>query len=169
MVKKTKDWLRRGRQDLYEQAVLQTVPYLNNNIGRFGMETTTSIGRWYAEEFIAKAYNSYVAAYSAWENPVLRTRSSIITMNTAMITFTTCYRQLYRYLKANPAVNDTDLANMGFPVRSDSKRSPAPITSDSPAFTIIPLLNHRISIDNYPIGDDQRKSIPKGQHGAEIK
>ncbi|MDR2809005.1 MAG: hypothetical protein LBB84_00395 [Tannerellaceae bacterium] len=169
MEKRSKNWLPHSRQKVYEKVTEVTVPYLDANATRFGMEDTAVLGKWYKQEFSAKGYNPYVTAYAAWVNPETRTPIAIAAMREAEKVFLPYYRELYKLVKANPLVTDTDLEAMGFPSREADTPTPSPVAVDAPEFGVVPLVDHRLHIDYYPAGSKRKKGKPKGQHGAELR
>jgi hypothetical protein len=169
MEEKQKRWLPQSRQKVYEMVTELTVPYIDANLVRFGMTDTSPLGKWYLQEFSAKGYNPYVAAYTPWANPATCTPLVIRTMSDVEKVFIPYYRELYKLMKANPLVTNTDLEAMGFPKRSAGGRTPSPVATDVPEFGLTPLSAHRIHIDYYPAGAVRKKSKPRGQHGVEIR
>jgi hypothetical protein len=167
MEQKTKDWMPRKRTALYEQVVNTTVPYIHANLQRFGIKTGTALEMWYNKEFMLKGYDPYVTAYEAWEDPSVRTKMSIVHLKEAEKVFHPLYRELYRVFKANPLVENDDLEQMGFPLRTASGYLPAPIAILPPEFNVSLLPNDRVRIEYYAGAGSKGK--PKGQRGVEIK
>jgi hypothetical protein len=158
-----------SRQKVYEKVTELTVPYIDANLTRLGMESTTPLGKWYIQEFSPKGYNPYVTAYAAWVNPATRTPLAVVAMNEAEKMFTSYYRKLYNLMNGNVQVTDVDLEAMGFPKRRTGKRSPSPVATNAPEFGITPLAGFRLHIDYYPAGAAHKKGKPRGQHGVEIR
>jgi hypothetical protein len=147
-----------------------TVPHINANLNRFGMEPTAPQGKWYKEMFCEKALDPYAEAYRAWSNPATRTPIIIVQMKGAQKTFTTGYRELYRMMKGNPLVTDADLEAMGFPIRPFGRRSSSRVAAEAPGFSITTLEDHRLSIHYYTFAAAAvRKGKPAGQLGAELR
>jgi hypothetical protein len=169
MDKTHRDWLPQARSKKYEMVTEVTVPYLNANLTRFGMDDVTPLGKWYKQEFSVKGYNLYVMAYAGWVNPETRAPIAIVAMREAEKVFILYYRELYRLLRANPLVTNADLEAMGFPTRTVGRRRLPPVATDAPEFGVTPLSGLRLRIDYYPSGSTRRKGKPKGQHGAEIR
>ena len=163
------DWVPRNRKELYDKVVVGTVPYLNARLARFGMGDATPLGTWYATVFIPEAYEPFVASYGSWENPATRTPIIIVDMKNAEAKFIAQYRKLYRLLKANPLVTDTDLIGMGFHARPDSGRKPAPVAGETPEFSVAAIADHRLRIGYWSDNATRRGKKPKGQHGVEIR
>ncbi|MDR2118896.1 MAG: hypothetical protein LBP25_05135 [Tannerellaceae bacterium] len=160
----------KNRQQLYVLLTERTVPYLDNNVDRFGMGETTPLGIWYHSTFTLKGYNPFVTNFAAWVDPATRTPIITANMNAAEKVLIDYYRELHGILKANPLVTDTDLIAMGFHARSSGGHTPAPVASTPPSFELSTLPDHRLQIDYYDAsGETPKKGKPDGQHGVEIR
>jgi hypothetical protein len=144
--------------------------HIDSNIVRLGMAETTPFGIWYLK-FLEGPAARYKVRFLEWENEATRTQIIIEKMAEAEEEFVPAFRELYHLMVANPLATDADLTACGFPKRRSGGNTPAPVATEIPGFTIIPLTGNRIRIDFYPIGAGEKdhKGKPKGQHGVEIK
>jgi hypothetical protein len=74
-----------------------------------------------------------------------------------------------RFLNNNPAVTNADRDSMGLPIYKDT-RTPAPVPTDKPDFTIEPRGGSRLEVHFHAHDADreQRNAKPNGVHGIEI-
>jgi hypothetical protein len=168
MGKKRKGWPPASRPEKYEMVTGRVIPYIGENRARFGMTDSSRSGKWYDEEFIAKAYNPFAKAYAAWMNPVTRTRLAVRAAAEAEKVFVSRWRALYRLLKTIQAVTDIDLLMMGFPKRSGVKPGAVPVATEAPSFEASPLSGCRVQVIYRP-HIYRRGNKPPGQQGAEVR
>ena len=164
-----KDWAPTSRDALYRMVSQCTIPVIDRNRARFGMESGTSLGDWYSNVFILKGYTPFAEAFNTWTDPEKRTPLVVTRMKETEKTFVAYLRQLYKLMKSNPLVTEADLISMEFPRRPGGLRTPAPVATESPDFSIIPLVGHRLQLNYFRRGSRRQKGKPKGQHGVEIK
>jgi hypothetical protein len=168
-MKANKDWVPTSRDKLHRMVSQCTIPVIDRNRTRFGMESGTPLGGWYSTEFILKGYDPFAAAFNKWTDPEKRTPLVVTTMKETEKTFIPYLRELRKLMTANPLVTDVDLESMEFPKRPDGSRTPSPVATESPEFDLTPLVGHRLQVNYYRRGSRHKKGKPKGQHGVEIK
>jgi hypothetical protein len=164
-----KDWVPKGHDKLYRMVTQCTVPVIDRNRTRFGMESGTPVGDWYSDDFIVKGYTPYTTAFAKWTDPEKRTPLVVTTLLETEKNFIPYLRELHKLMTGNPLVTDVDLISMEFPRRPDGSRTPSPVATESPEFDLAPLVGHRLQIDYYQRGSQHKKGKPQGQHGVEIK
>jgi hypothetical protein len=74
-----------------------------------------------------------------------------------------------RFLNNNPVVTNADRDNMGLPIYK-STRTPAPVPTDKPDFTVEPLGGSRLNV-HFHAHDSEKERVnakPAGVHGIEI-
>jgi hypothetical protein len=135
---------------------------------RFDMEETTTIGKWYSGPF-TKAYNRFVTAYAGWEDAGQRTPMIVSEMEGAQKEFVPLFRELYKHLRGNIAVNDNDFVGMGLPKPHAGGGAPAPIMKTPPDVRITTLPGNRVSLEYSDAESPHSRAKPRGQHGVEIR
>ena len=122
-------------------------------------------GNWLDQVFMP-AFNNYNAAFAAWEDSVERTKAKVLTLRTAENIFIPLYRKLYAIIKGHPAVTDTYLAEMMFPVLQNT-RTPAPVPESYP----VPEVSHPapdVVAIGYRDSVTKKAGKPGGVHGVEV-
>jgi hypothetical protein len=154
----------RSYEDVHNQC-LQTVNYLNENLEALGISGKSA--EWVTTTFKANAWQPYAAAYADWLNPAERTPLKITAMKNAYDVLMPVYRELYAFLKNNPALTDSDLLAMGFPPRSTGKYSLVPPPSTVPEATVELPSEATVTVHFRDKGATKRAK-PEGIAGAEI-
>jgi hypothetical protein len=153
------DWLKNNHFDLMIQASY-TASFLENpsNRTRLGFE---GINLHFLENEFMPKFVEFSTAFSIWENPADRTPRIIADLLEKEKVFKEVYRKLYMgFLKNNPHATDSDLAEMGLPKHSPSRKHPTPVPTDIPVCSTDTSIIRRISIHFSP--------KPKGVHCIEI-
>jgi hypothetical protein len=106
--------------------------------------------------------------YSLAETPATRTSATVVEKDEARAALEPKLRTFVsEYVRHNHLVTDADRVNLGLPIPKTT-RTPAPIPTTYPEFSIDSSVIRRLTIHFRDQGDDSGAK-PYGVHGAEIK
>ncbi|MDR3328500.1 MAG: hypothetical protein LBS63_00120 [Prevotellaceae bacterium] len=130
------------------------------------MRTPWSLNADWLDASVLPARAAWSKAYGDYKNPATRTPVITQAKNGARSAYEPLLRQLVQVLSNNPAVTDDNLKEMDIHIRS-KHRTPAPVPSTVPEFTLDSAVHRRISIH---FRDQGSKSTakPHGVNGAAI-
>ncbi|MDR1745971.1 MAG: hypothetical protein LBR49_01690 [Tannerella sp.] len=157
-------WMAAGHEGLHDQGKL-TVEYLNNaRVTQFGLSGYSS---WIANTF-QPAWTGFDTAFAAWLNPATRTQLIITTLTNAERTFAEAYMQMYNILRSSPLITDTDMEAMGLPKHPSGDRTPTPVPTTYPDYTVDTSVIRQLAV-HFRDHNSESRAKPEGVHGVEIK
>ncbi|MDR3133124.1 MAG: hypothetical protein LBU42_03775 [Prevotellaceae bacterium] len=164
---KNTDWIPQARQERYHLAE-RTTHYLINPARRtrMGLAPDTPLGQWLDNTFIP-AFTNVTGAFTAWSDQANRTPIVIATLVMTEKVFIPLFRQLYRLLKGDPLISNTDFEAMGLPLRPVPGWSHHPVPTSLVESWVILAGPGMLEI-RYRDYDSLGKGKPRGVHGAEL-
>jgi hypothetical protein len=168
MSAKTKEWLATDHTGKRNQAQ-QTLSFIGKpeNRNRTGFAPDTSAGKYYDNEAIPK-FQQFDAAWGIWKDKKKRNEIIVKALEDTEKAFIPTYRMIYKFLKANFDVTNTDLQEMGLPPRSEGGGGqPSPISKDAPEVHVELSDPGEVTVHVYPKGKKLGAGKEDGQHGFE--
>jgi hypothetical protein len=112
---------------------------------------------WYTNKLLV-AKGKWIMAFTAWQDPLTRTRALTIEKNKARREYEALLRMLVEMIKADPSLDDDDRAELGVINKKHGPRNPDP--------TLIPMLKFILTTIRWISIEFGTK--PHGVHGIEF-